>query len=134
MGVVDSAGLVGRIVPDSQPLAIRRELEWIVKELLGQGISPGDISEGLRLWLVSPYAPSSLPKFVSQVQREGSGSRINALRQAWVDGDVSRLKPFGLWFTPGPASGVADKDLAAFRKAEKREWIEGIVRGEVESV
>ncbi|MGC7327276.1 hypothetical protein RA985_20100, partial [Mycobacteroides abscessus subsp. abscessus] len=40
------------------------------------------------------------------------------------------LKPFGLWFTPGPASGVADKDLAAFRKAEKREWIEGIVRGE----
>lgn len=123
--------LVRKIVPESQPKAVRVQLSRIAGQLIMDGSDPAHVETGLRFWLDNTYPPTSLPQFVSQAARmaESNKSKLNALREAWVDGKTSRLTEFGLIFTPGPApEGMSDMALRAHRLTEKRAWIEGLVK------
>lgn len=123
--------LIRKVVPESQPKAVRTQLSRIAGQLILDGSEPAHVETGLRLWLDNTYPPTSLPQFVSQAARmaESNKSKLNALREAWVDGKTSRLAEFGLIFTPAPApDGMSDMALRAHRLREKRSWIEGLVK------
>lgn len=126
----EAGNLIRKVVPESHPSAVRTQLTRQAATLLTEGIEPGVVEAGLRLWLSKDLSPSLLPSLVSQAMKEAqrATSLRNTIRQCLETGEVTPLRGYGHLFVPPiPPDGLSLEDRRAFMAAEKRKWLNNLL-------
>lgn len=128
----EAGNLVRKLIPASQPSAIRHQLVRQSSKLLSEGISPEIVEAALVIWLSKGLSPSLLPALASEALRDAE--RANTLRNTIAEclktGQVSPLKAWGYVFEiPDAPPGLSVDERRAFMDNAKREWLNGIRKG-----
>ncbi|ALA48484.1 hypothetical protein AVU99_gp113 [Mycobacterium phage Lolly9] len=125
--------LVRKVVPESQPLSIRKQLVKKTAEMLREGIDAEILERALNLWLAKDFGPGILPNLVSEAQKEAQRAATlrNTITKCLETGQVSPLKAYGYIFTPPvPPDGLDVNQRRDWMAGAKRDWLNEL-RGRV---
>ncbi|ASR86049.1 hypothetical protein SEQ_HALENA_65 [Mycobacterium phage Halena] len=125
----EAGNMVRKIIPESHPVAIRKQLVRKTGELLREGIEPEIMERALNLWLAKEFGPNILPNLVSEAQKEArrAATLRNTINECLKTGQVSPLKAYGHVFTPPiPPDGLSLDERRSFYDEEKKRWLLGL--------
>ena len=122
----EAGKLVRKVVPESQPVVIRKQLSRQAADLLREGIDVGVVERALALWLTKGLSPSLLPSLCSEAMLEAQRAATlrNTIGDCIKTGQVSPLKAYGHIFVPPDAPPGLDLEARRqFMDAAKRRWL-----------
>ncbi|AXH67874.1 hypothetical protein J4T99_gp069 [Mycobacterium phage Bromden] len=129
----EAGNLVRKVIPESQPVSIRKQLVKKSTDLLREGIDPEILERALNLWLAKDFGPGILPNLVSEAQKEAQRAATlrNTITECLKTGQVSPLKAYGFIFSPPvPPDGLDVQQRRAWMAGAKRDWLNEL-RGRV---
>ncbi|QXO14304.1 hypothetical protein SEA_CHASER_65 [Mycobacterium phage Chaser] len=129
----EAGNLVRKVIPESQPVSIRKQLVKKSTDLLREGIDPEILERALNLWLAKDFGPGILPNLVSEAQKEAQRAATlrNTITECLKTGQVSPLKAYGFIFSPPvPPDGLDVQQRRAWMDGAKRDWLNEL-RGRV---
>lgn len=118
--------LVRKTIPESHPVAIRKQLVRKTADLLREGIDIEIMERALNLWLAKDFGPGILPNLVSEAQKEArrAATLRNTITECLKTGQVSPLKAYGYIFSPPvPPDGLDVDQRRVWMDGAKRDWL-----------